>query len=132
MNMLRSKLRWLVIPVLVLGMGATGVSNCLQFGVGCGSPISTSQKVRTCCCCKGHCHGQCGMACCQKPAPDQDRLPVEPKSHDDSGPSLGLVTTVAAGIDFASVGATQHGILADVASATACPSLLALNIRFNV
>lgn len=72
------------------------------------------------------------MACCQKRAPNQDQLPVEPKSHNDSGASLGLVTNVAAGIDFASAGAMQYGILADVAPAAAYPSLLALNVRFNV
>ena len=37
MNALRSKLNWLIIPALVFGMGATGVSNCLQFGDGCGT-----------------------------------------------------------------------------------------------
>jgi hypothetical protein len=72
------------------------------------------------------------MACCQKPAPNQDQLPVEPKSHDNFGPTLGLATTVAAGIDFASVGNSRQGILTDDAAAFACPSLLALNIRFNV
>jgi hypothetical protein len=72
------------------------------------------------------------MACCQKRSPNQDQLPVEPISHDDSGPSLGLVSTVAAGFDFAFAGATHHGIFAEIASAAACPSLLALNVRFNV
>ena len=132
MNLLRSKLRWLIIPALVLGLGATGVSNCWQIGAGCGNQVSTSHKVRTCCCCKGGCHGQCGMACCQKRSPIQDQLPLEPKSHDDSGPSLGLVTTVAAGVDFASAGATRYGFFSDIAYAAACPSLLALNVRFNV
>jgi hypothetical protein len=39
---------------------------------------------------------------------------------------------VPAGIDFASIGATQYGMSTDIASAAACPSLLALNVRFNV
>jgi hypothetical protein len=72
------------------------------------------------------------MACCQKPAPSQDQLPSQPKSHDDSSPILGLTTMVPAGIDFASIGATQYGMSTDIASAAACPSLLALNVRFNV
>ena len=132
MNLLRSKLRWLVIPALVLGMSAMGVSNCLQFGGGCGTVGSAVHSAKVCCCCKGHCHGQCGMACCQKPAPSQDQLPSPPKSHDDSGPSLGLVMVLPAGIDFASAGATQSGNFAELSGATAGPSLLALNVRFNV
>jgi hypothetical protein len=132
MNALRSKLNWFIIPALVFGMGATGVSNCLLFGGGCGSRNSASHKAPTCCCCKGHCHGQCGMACCQKPAPSQDQLPSQPKSHDDSGPTLGLVMAVPAGVDFASAGATHGGNFSEFAGTTAGPSLLALNVRFNV
>src|SRR4029077_3965481 len=125
MNALRSKLNWLIIPALVLGMGATGVSNCLQFGGGCGSAGVRSHSAAVCCCCKGRCHGQCGMACCQKPAPNQDQLPSSPKAHDESGPCLGLVMAVPVGIDFASAGALRQGILADDLASAACPSLLA-------
>jgi hypothetical protein len=131
MNMLRSKLRWLLIPALVAGLGATGVSNCLQLAAGCRAAMESTHSISLCCCCKGRCHGQCGMACCQKPAPNQDQLPSEPKSHDNSGPTFGLATTVAAGIDFASAGDFQHWALIDLRVPT-CPSLLALSIRFNV
>ena len=132
MNALRSKLNWLIVPALVFGLGASGVSNCLQFGDGCGTARVLRHTAPVCCCCKGHCHGQCGMACCQKPAPSQDQLPSPPKSHDDSGPSVGLVMAVPAGVDFASAWATQHGNFSEFTGANAGPSLLALNIRFNV
>jgi hypothetical protein len=132
MNMLRLKMRWLVIPALVLGLGAAGVSNCLQFGGGCAAAGSPVHPVKVCSCCKGHCDGRCGMACCQKPAPSQDQLPPQPKSHDDSGPTLGLSTMVPAGTDFATAGGNLHDSYFDAASAAAFPSLLALNIRFNV
>jgi hypothetical protein len=132
MDILHSKIRWLAIPALVLALATTGVSSCLQFAAQCGSQGLAQHKARTCCCCKGTCNGRCGMACCQKPAPTQDQVPAEPKSHDDSGPSVGLVSAIPAGIDFASAGASQHDGFTGFAAASACPSLLALNIRFNV
>jgi hypothetical protein len=132
MNLMHSNLRWLLIPALVLNMGASGIVNCLQIDGNCGSPISKSHKTPVCCCCRGGCHGQCGMACCQKPATNQDQLPPQPRSHDDFGSTFGLATFVAAGIDFATAGALQHGAIANLATAEACPSLLALNVRFNV
>src|SRR5882724_7194334 len=130
MNFLRTKLRWLVIPALVLGLAGTGVSSCFDGGAGCGRSALKSPKSPICRCCKGTCHGQCGMACCQKPASGSDQLPIQPKSHEDSGPSLGLVSAIPTATDFASAGASQDGML-ELTTASACPSLLALNIRFN-
>jgi hypothetical protein len=72
------------------------------------------------------------MACCQKPTPNQDQLPAGPKSHEDSGPSMALVSAIAAGIDFASAGASGHRDSVEIATSDASPSLLALNVRFNV
>jgi hypothetical protein len=132
MNLLRSKLRWAIIPALVLGLGAAGVSQCFPLGSTCRALGSITHPTKVCRCCKGHCDGRCGMACCQKKAPHQDQLPAEQKSHDESGLSLGLVSALPVGIDFASAGASQHGNLVDDVAAAACPSLLALNIRFNV
>jgi hypothetical protein len=132
MNILRSKLSWFIVPALVFGLAATGVSNCLQLGEGCGTAQARHHAAPICCCCKGHCHGQCGMACCQKPASNQDQLPSQSKSHDDSGPSLVLVMAIPAGTDFATAGASHAEVSTDIAGSSACPSLLALSIRFNV
>lgn len=131
MNALRSRLNWLIIPILVLGMGTAGVSNCLQFSEGCRTSAAFHQKARVCSC-NGHCHGQCGMACCQRHTPNSDQLPAGPKPHEDTGPSLPLASILPAAIDFASAEASRHGNSGGLATSGVGPSLLALSIRINV
>jgi hypothetical protein len=131
MDVFRYNLRRLVVPTLVLSLLGTGISSSLQVAANCGAHAAVFQKARVCCC-KGGCHGQCGMACCQKPASNPDQLPPGPKSHEDSGPSMALVSAIAAGIDFASAGASGHRDSVEFAASDASPSLLALNVRFNV
>jgi hypothetical protein len=132
MNLHHSKSRWLVVPLLVLSLSAVGIANCPGLGAGWAPRVKSKHAAPVCCCCKGRCEGRCGMACCQKPAPDQDRLPVEPKSQDDSVPSLAIGSVLPAAIDFASGGLPRRQQSAELAATTACPTLLALNVRFNV
>lgn len=122
--------RHLLVASLLAGLSTAGLPPCLLAAGNCPS-TALHGRAKTCCC-KGKCGSHCRMACCQAPAPTQDRAPAPTKVTDDASVTWGLAATAAAELDAASAAEFRHGISRHGASLAALDSLLALSIRLNV
>ncbi|MEX2092045.1 MAG: hypothetical protein WD971_05175 [Pirellulales bacterium] len=122
--------RQLLVASLLTGLTTAGLPPCLLAAGNCPS-AAPSDGAKTCCC-KGKCGGHCRMACCQSPAPTQDRAPAPTKLSDDASVTWGLAASVAALLDAATAADFRHGISRHGAWIATPDSLIALSVRFNV
>jgi hypothetical protein len=122
--------RHLLVASLLAGLSTAGLPPCLLAAGNC--PAAAPQSGAKTCCCNGKCGAHCRMACCQSPAPSQDRAPAPTKLSDDASVTWGLAATAAAELDAATAADFRHGISRHGAWIAAPNSLLALSIRLNV
>jgi len=122
--------RHLLVASLLAGLSTAGLPPCLLAAGNC--PSATPSRGAKTCCCKGKCGAHCRMACCQAPAPTQERAPVPTKVTDDASVTWGLSATAIAQLDSATAADFRHGISRHGAWIAIPDSLLALSIRINV
>lgn len=123
-------IRHLLVASLLAGVTTAGLPPCLISAGGCAA--ATAKHGQKTCCCHGKCGAHCRMACCQSPAPPQDRAPAPTKPSDDYSVTWGLATTTASAFDAATAVNFRHGISRHGAWIAVPESLLALSIRINV
>jgi hypothetical protein len=132
MSIFPTKLRLMVVASLLVGLTAAGVSPCPLAAASCGPAAASKPHGARGCCCGADCDGSCGAACCQSPAPKQDRAPAAPKSSDELSTPWGLSLAAVIQIDAPAAADLRHALLGDGVSSFSCASLLALNVRLNV
>jgi len=122
----RTNLCRTLVASLLVGLIVAGGSNCPLMGGNCGPAGNANSHCR----CGPDCDGHCGAACCQSPAPSQDRKPATPRVADELTQIWGL-PLVSTAIESPAAVANQ----AVPALSVLCPandSLLALCVRLNV
>ena len=118
-----------IVASLLAGLSVGGLSPCLLAAGDCQS--AAPQKTARPCCCHGKCSGHCQMACCQQPAPPQDKAPAPTKLVDNSI-AWGLAKCAIAALDAASSRELLRANTPSCIWSTSTDSLLALSIRINV
>ena len=130
MGALPTIFRQLLVASLFAGLSVAGLPPCMFSAGNC--PSAAPRHGAKTCCCKGKCGGHCRMACCQAPAPSQDRAPAPTKLSDDVTVTWGLAATAAAELDAATAADFRHGHSRNGAWIDTADSLLLLSTRFNV
>jgi hypothetical protein len=123
-------LRHLIVAILLAGLAIAGLPPCVLTAGNC--PSAAIQHGPKTCCCKGKCGTHCKMACCQAPAPAQDRAPAPTKLADDGSVSWGLAAGAALQLDAIAGAEFRRGSFRPGAWVAAPDSLLNLSIRLNV
>lgn len=130
LNLWKSLGRQSLVVSLLAGLAVGGLPPCLLTGDSCAAAVA--HRPASTCCCQGKCGGHCHMACCQSPAPSQERPAAPPRLSDEHSVTWGLVAGATGTLDSAATADFSHGNSHLAAWPATCGSLLILGVRFNV
>jgi hypothetical protein len=130
MNALPTILRDFLVASLLVSLSAAGLPPCVLAAESCAA--TTAHHAAKPCCCKSKCGVQCRMACCQAPAPTQDRAPASAKVSDDTSVTWGVASFPSARSCAATSADFHFGNSRSGDWLSAPDSLLRLSIRLNV